>query len=472
VPELVKYGSLPFNESIDFFRNKLNVPTERWADIWQSGHNSGFMVAGALKDDLLNDFRQAVDSAIAEGKSITWFKKEFKNIVARHGWSHTGDANWRSNIIYDTNMRQSYNAGRFNQLQHFDYWQYKHGDSITPRPMHLSWDGLLLKKDDSWWKTHFPQNGWHCKCKAFGRSQAQVDRQNLKVNRAPNDGSVEWTDKTTGEIHRVPKGIDPGFDYAPQKSAIIGRQQQTAKKKAIPFKPPQKIVPSAYSSIKRFDIHGLNQLLVRLKEGKAEKQVTALEAFLKKHPIKTLFLKQAEMKPRSVSSKKIIINIEEYLEEKHAYNSAFFYTHPKYLRANGFTSNRWEHLVVKLKADANFNKIDLKDMTDSVLGAIFKWRENQIEWSLSHIVRHYSDSGHHAGAIVTWLHELGHQVHFKAGRPSPPVPTLTSLTRYGSSNEMEWHAEHFTAWVLNREALAVWNKEIAEYFDRLLEGVI
>ena len=77
----VRYGSLPFIEAITFFKGKLNVPTERWNDVWQAGHNNAFMVAGAMKDDLLNDFRKAVDMAIAEGKSLTWFKKEFKNMV-------------------------------------------------------------------------------------------------------------------------------------------------------------------------------------------------------------------------------------------------------------------------------------------------------------------------------------------------------------------------------------------------------
>ena len=29
----VRYGSLPFEEAIAFFRQKLNMPSERWADV-------------------------------------------------------------------------------------------------------------------------------------------------------------------------------------------------------------------------------------------------------------------------------------------------------------------------------------------------------------------------------------------------------------------------------------------------------
>ncbi|MHB1350107.1 MAG: hypothetical protein ACYCYR_09565 [Desulfobulbaceae bacterium] len=35
---------------------------------------------------------------------------------------------------------------------------------------------------------------------------------------APPAEYYEWTNKKTGEMHMVPKGIDPGFDYNPGAS--------------------------------------------------------------------------------------------------------------------------------------------------------------------------------------------------------------------------------------------------------------
>ncbi|MGT4071588.1 UNVERIFIED_CONTAM: F protein, partial [Aeromonas hydrophila] len=63
----VRYGSLPFEEAIAFFRQKLDMPSERWADVWRDAHNRAFIVAGATKTDLLADLRGAVDKAISEG---------------------------------------------------------------------------------------------------------------------------------------------------------------------------------------------------------------------------------------------------------------------------------------------------------------------------------------------------------------------------------------------------------------------
>lgn len=213
-------GSQYFQEAIDYFRDKVNVKGERWDSLWQGQHATAFTVAGAMKDDLLCDLRQAVDKAISQGVSLADFRKQFKNIVAKNGWTgFTGDGskagvNWRAKVIYDTNVRQAYNAGRWQQLQHFDIWVYHHGDSRNPRPAHLAWNGLALKKDDPWWQTHFPQNGWGCKCYVTGYSAVRAKVKGIEVGTAPDDGTFDYVNKNTGEVSPVPKGIDPSFDYS------------------------------------------------------------------------------------------------------------------------------------------------------------------------------------------------------------------------------------------------------------------
>lgn len=208
------YGSLPFKEAIDFFKQKLNLPTETWQDIWQGSHSKAFVVAGAMKHDLLVDLRAAVNGAISDGKSLTWFKKEFNNIAAKHGWKYNGEAGWRAKVIYQTNMRQAHNAGRYQQLQSFEFWQYKHGDSVNPREHHLRWHDTILPKDDPWWSIHFPQNGWGCRCRVIGLREKTMKRRGLNTSQRPSDGTREWLNKSTGEVENIPNGIDAGFDYS------------------------------------------------------------------------------------------------------------------------------------------------------------------------------------------------------------------------------------------------------------------
>ncbi|NJD38439.1 MAG: DUF935 family protein [Geobacter sp.] len=222
---LISALNLPFKEAINFFRNKISIPTERWNDLFLDQHSQGFMIAGAIKGDLISDIRDAVDQAISSGLTLQEFRKQWDAIVERHGWSYNGGRNWRTRIVYETNTRQAYNAGRWQQVTDPDvlktrpYLVYRHGDSVRPRQLHLAWNGTVLPADDPWWATHTPQNGWGCKCKIFSAGERDIKRMGDTAKRtAPQDGSYSWTDKQ-GRTFQVPNGIDPGFQYNPGQAA-------------------------------------------------------------------------------------------------------------------------------------------------------------------------------------------------------------------------------------------------------------
>lgn len=213
------YLNLPFNEAIDFFRQKVNLPTEKWTDIWQGQHSRAFVVAGAARGDLLSDLRSAVDKAIAQGTTLNEFKRDFGKIIEKTGWQYKGGHDWRTRVIYETNLRTANAAGRYKQMTDPDvlksnpYWMYRHGGSAQPRADHLSWDGLVLPADDPWWRTHYPPNGWGCSCYVDALSEDDLTRLGVKVSTPPNDGTYEWTNPSTGETIQVPNGIQPGWAY-------------------------------------------------------------------------------------------------------------------------------------------------------------------------------------------------------------------------------------------------------------------
>lgn len=226
MPQQARYGSVQFQEKIDFFRNKLRLPTASWTDIWQEQHAKAFVVAGAMQDDLLTDFQEALTKAIDGESTLEDFRKDFNAIVTKHGWSYNGGRNWRSKVIYDTNLRTAYAAGRYKQMQQLKrsrpYWQYMHSPaSENPRLNHLSWSGMVLNADDPWWDIHYPPNGWGCQCYVRTLSARDLERKGLTVSQAPQ---TVMTPKTVGvrtnpRTVQVPEGVDPGFAYNPGKAA-------------------------------------------------------------------------------------------------------------------------------------------------------------------------------------------------------------------------------------------------------------
>jgi hypothetical protein len=223
-----------FQQQVDFFKAKLNLPTERWDDINAAAHDRAFIVAGAQKADLLNDLRLAVDKSIS-GDSIGQFRKDFAAAVAKSGWTGwTGEGTtagqaWRTRVIYQTNMATSYAAGRWQQLHDpallsvRPFWRYIHNDSVmSPRPQHAAWgaSGLTLPHDHAFWRTHFPPNGWGCHCSVHPvRMPAKGDAT------TPPEG-WDSVDAKTG----APPGIDKGWAYAPGANTDMPLRQMVQDK--------------------------------------------------------------------------------------------------------------------------------------------------------------------------------------------------------------------------------------------------
>lgn len=211
----------PFPEQIAAFRQRLGntLPTSAWDDIWKGAHDRAFVVAGATRADLLSDLGGAVDAAITDGETLEQFRARFRDIVEDkgwHGWTGEGSTageNWRTKIIYRTNMKTSYAAGRLAQLRkgNFPLWVYRHGGSEHPRENHLALNGLILPSDHPFWSVYYPPNGWGCSCYVLGaRSEAGAKRLggNPAIKLPDNWREI---DPRTGE----PAGIGKGWGYAP-----------------------------------------------------------------------------------------------------------------------------------------------------------------------------------------------------------------------------------------------------------------
>ncbi|WP_320056049.1 phage minor head protein [Desulfuromonas thiophila] len=195
--------NLPFAEAEVFFKDKLGIPSERWDDLWQAEHAKGFMVAGAMQADLLADFRGAVEKAVAGGMTLPEFREQFDDIVQKHGWAYNGSRNWRSAIIYDTNVTTAYQAGRWQQFVEggATHLMYVHADGVlNPRPEHQAMHGTVRPIGDDFWHSWYPPNGWGCHCRAV---RAEAGEQ----TELPPGWDV--IDQKTG----APVGIGKGWDY-------------------------------------------------------------------------------------------------------------------------------------------------------------------------------------------------------------------------------------------------------------------
>jgi SPP1 gp7 family putative phage head morphogenesis protein len=215
-----------------------------WREVWQEENARAFTVAKAMSRDLLEDIREAVTRAIDEGLTLEQFQRELRpRLVARGWWGRalmTDPADGvekvvrlgspaRLRTIYQTNLRVSYMAGRWARLQRtkraFPFLRYIAVDDARVRPEHAAWDDTILPVDHPWWDTHFPPNGWNCRCDVQPVNQRMIARRGWKVTA---DGDIprapirDYVNRRTGEITRLEQGLDPGWSYNVGKAALDG----------------------------------------------------------------------------------------------------------------------------------------------------------------------------------------------------------------------------------------------------------
>lgn len=193
----------------------------RWLRVWREEHAVAFTVAQMTDLDLLDDTHQALTRALRQGQTYESFRAGLEPWLRARGWKphgRGGGVGKRLRRIFDTNLRSSRAAGRWDRIERTARLLYTLGPSKVHRPDHQEWAGVCLRHDDPWWTTHYPPNGWGCKCSVRQLAEPPAGAQTT----APKIRTREWTDKRTGEIRQALDGIDPGWDFNAGQRRTVG----------------------------------------------------------------------------------------------------------------------------------------------------------------------------------------------------------------------------------------------------------
>jgi Phage Mu protein F like protein len=233
----------PPPEILRYFRDKDLRPAFSWLDVWGEEHAYAFTVAKVQEWKVLAEFKAGIDQALVKGETFETFREAMKKRLTPLGWwgpRLVADPDGkdpaklvdfsrpaRLQITFQSNMRAARAAGQWQRAQRtkavLPYLIYVRSVAERKRPEHLVWAGTILPIDDPFWNTHFPPNGWNCKC-----AVRQIgDRERTEKLDAPGSQSTDeapkvversFKNRRTGEIVRVPEGIDPGWQGNPGKN--------------------------------------------------------------------------------------------------------------------------------------------------------------------------------------------------------------------------------------------------------------
>lgn len=230
-------------EAIDYLvaRGLLSI-SFNWQDVWQEEHAYQFTVSRLANLDILDAMRDGITQSVNGDLSRRDWAKNAQALLEKSGWwgrkevldPASGETvvttfdPARLKLIFDTNTRMAYSAGLWQRIERnkktHPYIRYITKRDERVRLSHRAWDNLTLPVDHPFWQTHFPPNGWRCRCRAMSISQAEYDKGLSPLGEtlnkaAPEIGYRDWINKRTGVVERVPLGIDPGFAYNPGDAA-------------------------------------------------------------------------------------------------------------------------------------------------------------------------------------------------------------------------------------------------------------
>ena len=216
-------------EVSSFFRNKGLLPSFSFADVEPEEHAVSFAVAKGMQIDVLTEIQDALQKALDEGIPYRQFASELEPRLRKLGWwgvkeqidPVTGEVRKvrlgsprRLKTIYRANMRSARAAGQWDRIQRskraLPYLVYLLGPSERHRPHHEAKLGLVLPVDDPFWQTWYPPNGWGCKCHV--RQITRREAEQLGISESPDVPMRDILNHRTGEIKRIPSGIDMGWE--------------------------------------------------------------------------------------------------------------------------------------------------------------------------------------------------------------------------------------------------------------------
>jgi len=232
-------------DAINFLVKKGYKLSWDWWDVWQEAHAKAFTVAKVARLDILQDIDGALTKAADKGLTFATFQKELMPTLQKKGWwGHdlTEDGKivtlgtpYRLENIYRTNIQSAYMAGRYKQqmenARFRPYFQYQSIIDSRTRPAHSALNGKVFRYDDPFWDTHYPLQGFRCRCRVRALTEKQVKDKGLEVE--TGNGNMVWEEKkinAKGDTmpvcgYKDPKTgkitfTDPGFSSNPGKTSF------------------------------------------------------------------------------------------------------------------------------------------------------------------------------------------------------------------------------------------------------------
>jgi len=209
VPRGLKLRLGSYDTALRFMLRRQGLTLAQLADLEHTYNAQAVRIITAAENNIEALIRVTLSETTAEGLHIREGKKRLLRAFEVAGISPNNS--FTTEAIFRTQTNLAYGAGRWQADQdpaiQEILWGYKYvtvGDDRV-RPEHVGFEGVTLSKDDPFWQTHWPPNGWGCRCAV------------ISIFDEPDGGEVKPPETIIVDGKPVRPEIDDGFAYNPGK---------------------------------------------------------------------------------------------------------------------------------------------------------------------------------------------------------------------------------------------------------------
>lgn len=204
---------VPFREALEYaLGRKVELPETYYGKRINAQRAQAFSVAGLTELSQIQKVLDSLNEHLASGASFAdWRAKVTSGDIG------LDLPDGRLDNIFRTNIQAAYANGRYTQqtdpvtLKLRPYWMYDAINDSRTRPTHHAMDNTVLPASDPWWLTHYPPNGFRCRCTVISLSVKQAQKRGI---------STSYPDNAV---------VDPGFGYNPGTDYATGVEKSLVK---------------------------------------------------------------------------------------------------------------------------------------------------------------------------------------------------------------------------------------------------
>lgn len=229
--------TMPPTEAIAYLQSKKPQVLDELASLKHNIYNRVFTIKGIADVDLLSDIQKSLSLALANGESFKDWKQKAKNLLS------SGNAmlsEKRLKLIYHQNILSSYNQGRKMAQENLKgeiYYRYVAINDSRTRLSHKLLHNVILPREHSFWKKHYPGADFGCRCRVEAYTKKQLENRGLKISDIGDtshikEAAFDISDNNAALAHIINQKLKTHANNPNAKARLLGIAKEINKRNA------------------------------------------------------------------------------------------------------------------------------------------------------------------------------------------------------------------------------------------------